>query len=145
MDQEAKTEEQKQAGMENMQKNIKAVLYHSVKIPDAEQRHQYYPEESWCKYKKVGENEEKDYHLDPPFLELLQPTFDRLSEDRLMERCLLGFSQNQNESFNSLIWKRAPKHTWQGPKRVELAAYLAVLHFNYGAYAEKTAIFPIWS
>ena len=140
VDPEAKTEEQKQAGIENLQKNIIAVLYHSVKIQDAEQRHQYCPEESWCKYKKVGENEEKDYHLDPPFLELLEPTFDRLSEDRLMERCLPGFSQNQNESFNSLIWKRAPKHTWQGPKRVELAAYLAVLHFNNGDYAAKTAI-----
>ena len=122
VDPEAWTEERKQAGIENLQTNIKAVLFHSVKIPDAEQRHQYYPEESWCKYKKVGENEEKDYHLDPHFLELLQPTFDRLSEDRLMERCLTGFSQNQNESFNSLIWLCAPKHTWQRPKRVQLAA-----------------------
>ena len=57
-----------------------------------------------------------------------------------MERCLPGFSQNQNESFNSLIWKRAPKQTWQGPKRVKIAAYLAALHFNVGAFAARTAI-----
>ena len=35
VDPEAKTVERKQAGIENLQTNIKAVLYHSVKIPDA--------------------------------------------------------------------------------------------------------------
>ena len=57
-----------------------------------------------------------------------------------MERCLPGFSQNQNESFNSLIWKRAPKCTWQGPKRIKIAAYLAALQFNTGSYETRTAI-----
>ena len=101
----------------------------SVKVADPQQRHQYCPEDSWCQWKKDGENKEKDYHLDPIFLELLEPAFIRLSEGKLMERCLPGFSQNQNEGFNSLIWKRAPKQTWQGPKRVKIAAYLAALHF----------------
>ena len=37
------------------------------------------------------------------------PTFDSLSTNRLLERCLHGSTQNANESLNALIWQRAPK------------------------------------
>ena len=50
-----------------------------------------------------------------------------------MLRCLPGYSQNVNESLNSLVWNRAPKHRFKGPKSVEMAAMSAVLQFNSGA------------
>ena len=140
VDREAKTPEEKQRGIEKLKKNIMAVLFHSVKLSDPQERHQFCPEDSWCCWKRKKENVENAYHLDPVFLDLLKPTFVRLSESRLMERCLPGFSQNQNESFNSLVWKRAPKHKWHGPKRVQIAAYLAALHFNCGAYEARSAV-----
>ena len=39
----------------------------------------------------------------------VRKVYEDLSANSLLERCLLGASQNQNESFNSLIWNRCPK------------------------------------
>ena len=53
----------------------------------------------------------------------------------MLERCLGGNTQNNNESFNGLLWHFAPKHIYHGPKTVEIAAYLATGIFNEGYYA----------
>ena len=117
-----------------MQNDIMAVLYHSCNVSE-KTRHQYCPsgKDSWCQFKRTGRFENKDHHLDPVFLELLEPVFKRLCEQSLLRRCLPGFSQNSNESINSLVWMRAPKHKYHGPQRVEMAAMGAVLQFNEGA------------
>lgn len=52
--------------------------------------------------------------------------------ESLLHHCLPGFSQNNNESINSLVWNRAPKHKYYGPQRVEIAAFGAILQFNEG-------------
>lgn len=116
-----------------MQNDIMAVLYHSCNVSE-KTRHQYCPsgKDSWCQFKRTGRFESKDHHLDPVFLELLEPVFKRLCEQSLLRRCLPGFSQNSNESINSLVWMRAPKHKYHGPQRVEMAAMGAVLQFNEG-------------
>lgn len=54
----------------------------------------------------------------------------------LLARCLPGFTQNANESVNSLVWVRCPKHKWHGRKRIELATASAALHFSAGATAK---------
>ena len=75
----------------------------------------------------------KLHHLDPVFLEFLTPLFDRLSEKKLLKRCLPGLSQNPNESVNSLVWNRYPKPRNRGLKSVETAAASAIMQFNIGA------------
>ncbi|KAJ8034121.1 hypothetical protein HOLleu_20831 [Holothuria leucospilota] len=120
-----------------MQRAILAVLYHEVKLPDNSVRHQYCPTDDWCEYKNSGTMDDKDHHLDAVFLDLLLPTFQRLSESSLIERCIPGYTQNQTESFNALIWKRCPKHLWRGPLYVKTATNLAVLHFNCGALSSR--------
>lgn len=127
--------------VKRMQCAIKAILYHSVKIVDEKKRHQYCPdgESSWCSFKRdkaVGTNApflNKSHHLDPVFLEFLTPLFDRLSEKKLLKRCLPGLSQNANESVNSLVWNKCPKHRNRGIKSVETAAASAIMQFNIGA------------
>ena len=57
----------------------------------------------------------------------------RLSDEKLLKRCLPGHTQNPNECINSLAWIRCPKHRWFGRKRVEMAAISATLHFCSGA------------
>ena len=109
------------------------MLYHEVKISDDTVRHQYCPSDDWCEYRNNGTMENKDYHLDEVFLDLLKPTFMRLSQESLVKRCLAGLTQNQNESFNSCIWKRCPKHLWRGPQSVKSATNLAILSWNCGA------------
>lgn len=120
--------------IKKMQNDIMAVLYHSCNISE-KKRHKYCPsgKDSWCQYQRSGTFENKDHHLDPVFLELLEPVFRRLSDESLLRRCLPGFSQNNNESINSLVWARAPKHKFHGPQRVEMAAMGAILQFNEGA------------
>ena len=58
--------------------------------------------------------------------------YEDLSRDDLLERCLGGYTQNANESFNATIWRLAPKHLNCGIKIIEIAAYLAAGTFNNG-------------
>lgn len=39
----------------------------------------------------------------------IKPIYEDLTRDDLLERCLGAFNQNNNESFNQIIWKIAPK------------------------------------
>lgn len=79
--------------------------------------------------------EEKPRHLQPVFLDFLLPIFQRLSEPAVLQRCLPGYSQNQNDSLNSLVWLRAPKHK-RGARSTEIAVILAMLQYNKGASAK---------
>ena len=45
---------------------------------------------------------------------------------------MLGATQNQNESFNSIIWSRCPKTGFCSRVSVEIAVSLAVITFNHG-------------
>ena len=65
-------------------------------------------------------------------LKAIEPIYNDLSKDELLERCLGGFTQNSNESYNQLIWKRSPKHLPRGAVPVEIAAYLSACIFNEG-------------
>ena len=58
-----------------------------------------------------------------------------LSWRELLERCEGGNTQNNNESYNGLLWHFAPKHLHNGLKTIDLANFLAVSIFNYGFYA----------
>lgn len=80
--------------------------------------------------------EEKPHHLQPVLLDFLLPIFQRLSEPALLQRCLPGYSQNQNDSLNSLVWLRAPKHKHRGARSTEIAVILAMLQYNKGASAK---------
>ena len=121
--------------VKKMMKGIWAVLYHCTIIPNSKDRHKFCPEgeTSWCSYKRTGkEVEDKTHYLDHVFLELLKPVFRRLSERSLLLRCLPGYSQNQNESLNGVVWSKAPKHKFKGPKSIEMAGMSAVLQFDCG-------------
>ena len=50
---------------------------------------------------------------------------------------MLGATQNQNESFNSLIWNRCPKTEFCSADIVEIATNLAVITVNSGQGALK--------
>ncbi|KZC14695.1 hypothetical protein WN55_07192, partial [Dufourea novaeangliae] len=42
-------------------------------------------------------------------VQVIKPIYTDLSQDNLLERCLGGNTQNNNESFNGLLWHFAPK------------------------------------
>ena len=65
----------------------------------------------------------------------LKPTFAEVSDESLLEKCLHGKTQNQNESFNSMIWDRIPKTRYVSLTLLELGVYDAVANFNIGKKA----------
>ena len=66
--------------------------------------------------------------------------YDRLTDSALLARCLPGHTQNVNESINSLVWNKCPKHKWHHKRRVQLAASSAALHFSGGASTKHAVI-----
>ena len=51
----------------------------------------------------------------------------------LLKKCLEGYTQNQNESANNIIWRHCPKGKNHGLITVKAAVSLAVAVFNDGA------------
>ena len=62
----------------------------------------------------------------------LKPIYEDLTKAELLERCLGGHTQNNNESFNNCVWNMAPKHLFNGMKVVEIACKTSACIFNKG-------------
>jgi len=125
---------------DDMKKAIWATFYHYGST-DSKPEHHFCPEgpESWCRWQQAKakgglKNFRHDYSALPKtVLNLIKPIYEDLSNDKLLERCVGGYTQNSNESFNQLIWKMAPKTMHSGAKIVNIAAFLATCTFNNGA------------
>lgn len=73
-------------------------------------------------------------------MEEVRPTFEDLSDEKLLKRCLHGKTQNPNESLNGVIWTRLPKTVFVGINVLKLGATDAVLCFNEGSIAKTNVI-----
>ena len=62
----------------------------------------------------------------------LKDIFVRLSNDKLLSRCLRGMTQNQNEAVNCQLWSKCPKTRFCGKRRVTVAVCETVAVFNKG-------------
>ncbi|CAH2088980.1 unnamed protein product [Euphydryas editha] len=121
--------------VEEMRKEIWAGFFHKIST-DSNPQHSYCSE-SWCKYKIAVKNNSVHKFKHPPALakdvqEVLKPIYDDLTKQELLERCLGGNTQNNNESFNNCVWSMAPKHIFCGKKIVEIACQTAACIFNEG-------------
>ena len=78
-------------------------------------QYQYCPsgQQSWCKFNwALANSEPSPPHsptIHPDIVPSLKKVFERLIHPILMESCVLGATQNLNESFNSTIWQHWPK------------------------------------
>ncbi|XP_011687372.1 PREDICTED: uncharacterized protein LOC105449700 [Wasmannia auropunctata] len=127
--------------VENMYNAVWAIFHHKIST-NKNPQHMYCPvgPDSWCKWRVAESNNTLDEFDHEPALhedvqQALKPIFEDLSSRELLERCLGGETQNNNESFNSTVWRLAPKHLHCGAKVIEIAAYLATGIFNEGFYA----------
>ena len=68
------------------------------------------------------------------------PIFEELSNKDLLKKCLNGMTQNQNESFNAMIWAHIPKPTYVLFSQLQLRVYDDVANFNIGR-KPRTLIF----
>jgi len=100
--------------------------------------------DSWCEWQKAAAANALDSFkhtysaLPKDVLDAIKPSYEDLSKDALLERCVGGFTQNNNESLNQLIWKISPKHLSGISVIVEIAAYVAACVFNEGSFALLT-------
>ncbi|XP_032687666.1 uncharacterized protein LOC116851889 [Odontomachus brunneus] len=120
-----------------MYKAIWSTLYHKSSSDD-NPKHDYCPEgpNSWCTWQRAKAVRQSDYTHKTPLpdvvIDAITPIYKDLSDKRLLEKCLGGFTQNNNESFNNMIWSIDPKTTSSGGIVVEIAASIAVCIFNDG-------------
>jgi hypothetical protein len=136
------TEREVEMAVYKMKNNIIAILHHITDLNDPDKQHRFCPrgESSWCKWQQDVATGTKTYKNDnclpAVFLEVMRPVFMVLSESSLLTRCVNGITQNQNESINSLVWIRCPKHKHHGYKVVRCAAASAVCHFHGGTASQ---------
>ncbi|KAK0163795.1 hypothetical protein PV328_002489 [Microctonus aethiopoides] len=121
-------------------KPIMAVYNHMISTDD-NPKHDDCPAgpDSWCNWKLAeasGITPEVDptpeLHPDVIQKEIL-PTFADLSRNYLLKKCLGGHTQNANKSFNSTVWRLAPKDLNCELKVIEVASYLAACLLNEGS------------
>ena len=126
--------------LDMMKKAIFAVLFH-VCSSENNNYHVHCPSgaDSWSAFQLDLVNNTKLHKpgngLPQEAIKHLNPIFSDLSDDNLLRKCLHGKTQNQNESFNGLIWRRTPKDRFVKMTTFELAVYDAVTHFNIGNFA----------
>lgn len=123
--------------LNEMTSAVWASFLHKASTDDRPQ-HQLCPKgpDSWCGFQKAAASGEAYHHkhsLPNAVLETIKPVYKDLSDVNLLRKCLHGQTQNQNESFNNLIWERAPKTVFVGHQTIWIAVHDAVITFNNGA------------
>ena len=107
--------------------------------PNEEPQHQYCPVgvESWCKYRlaqALGQNVPPHHTTIPEgYAAATKKVFERVCDKDLLKKCLKGATQNATESFNALIWARAPKIEFFSLALMQIAVSNSVLTFNSGS------------
>ena len=123
--------------LSNMRKAVGAVLYHCSEATDAQARHQFCDKDSeWCRM-RVAERKNQPFTEKPGLpvavRDKIMPIFQSLSKTELLEKCLHGKTQNNNEGINQFIWKRIPKAVFVGRNVLEMGVCSAILNFNSGS------------
>lgn len=116
--------------VQSMYKAIWATFYHESST-DTEPKHEFRPAMAEGKlngFKHKPALEEEPWNL-------IRPIYESLTDVKLLERCLGGYTQNRNECLNSKIWKFAPKKTYSGIESVKIATAIAIMTFNDGIAA----------
>ena len=88
--------------------------------------------DSWCKWQNDHSYEPK-LSLPSTVKHEVRPIFMDLSDERLLNKCLHGLTQNVNETLNGMIWERCPKSIFIGRQVLLLGVCSAVLGLNDGS------------
>ena len=127
-------------GVEGMKKAIWGGFFHVASSKDQHWHDHCEPgPDSWCKYQVDIAKGTKTYTpgrgIPLDVIKHVKPILQDLTKDELLMKCLHGKTQNQNESFNGMVWNRAPKGTYIGLPQLEIAVHDAISHFNMGSKA----------
>ncbi|GFT72876.1 uncharacterized protein TNCV_2319081 [Trichonephila clavipes] len=120
--------------LEKMQSAVIAAFFHCCSS-NQNPMHGQCPtgKDSWCKYKQAL-SDGKVYVDKTAGLSnyVIKPTYLTLCDKELLKKCLHGKTQNNNESFNNVLWSVLPKEIFVHKKTLFLGSYMAVLLYNSG-------------
>lgn len=126
--------------LKNMRSAIWATFHHKSSTDETPQ-HEFCPKgaDSWCKWRcaEAHGTLHKFCHspsLDDDVLKAIKPIYESMSCPTLLERCLEGFNRHNSKSFNSTVWKIAPKDLNLGLDIVTIASHLSTIIFNEGSF-----------
>lgn len=124
-----------------MKSSIYATLYHAIST-DTKPQHFRCPvgKDSWCFYQSaVAHGRKPESHktgvrtpINEKFFEYILPVYQRLAEDKLLERCKSCATQNSNESLHSMIWSKCPKDKFTHSNKIKTSVFEAVCEYNIG-------------
>ena len=116
---------------------IWAIFNHTIiqRSMTLEDQYKLCPREGWCKFWADKKSYSEGKRLPAVFGDLLKPIFTRLSNWELLSRCQGGFTQNQNEAINQVLWSRCLKTRFCGYYKLKLAECDTIAHSNGGATA----------
>ncbi|GBN38408.1 hypothetical protein AVEN_111984-1 [Araneus ventricosus] len=123
--------------IEKMQSAVIAAFFHCCSS-NRNLMHGQCPDgkDSWCRYKRALSDKrqylEKSPGLPNSVMKVIKATYLELCDKNLLKKCLHGMTQNNNESFNNVLWTILPKETFVQQKTLFLGSYIAVLLFNSG-------------
>lgn len=101
---------------------------------------------TWCVFKKASDEGKplpshdtmKNYlRLEKKYEDRVKEVFLDLSSPPLLERCLRGENQNQNEGLHSKLWLHQSRAKFAGLKRVIFATQVTIIEHNFGYEANK--------
>lgn len=120
-----------------MKKAIHASLFHCASS-ESRPLHDHCPTgpESWCGFQRDKNNYKHGPELPLPVIAKVKAVFLRLREDSLLEKCLHGKTQKQNEAVNGMVWQHIPKEKFVGQEMLVMGLYDAISHFHVGTRAE---------
>lgn len=127
--------------VEKMRKDIWATLYHKLSTDEMPQHDDCPPgADSWCSWQRAKAQNTLDTYQHKPALSIeifnaIKPIYEDLSRNELLERCLGGYTQNNNECFNSTVWNIAPKTVSSNKKVLDIATSVATCIFNDGLFS----------
>jgi hypothetical protein len=128
--------------LDAMRRAVWCIYFHTFSS-DENPTHHLCPSNSWCKY-NVARTEGLPYHhtkvISQAIANVVKPIFQDLSAEDLLSRCLHGNTQNQNESFNNVVWGYLPKETFVGHTVMQIGAFEAVIAFNDGFQSCKKVL-----
>jgi len=116
-----------------MRNEIWATLYHKISAGQNPQ-HEKCPtgEDSWCSWQRARANNTlKEYSyksaLSIEVFKAMKKIYVDLSAEELLSRCLGAYTQNSNESFNSVVWTITPKTISSGKRILDMGCDIAIV------------------
>ena len=120
-----------------VQKMDDAIWFSFLHVSSNE-KHQHHSlrDKSWCQYRRDEANNTNLFKHGPGLpnevVALVKPIYKNLIKHEELSKCRHGKTHNQNESFNALIWERAPKNFYLSLETLRFAVYDAVAVFSDG-------------